>query len=506
MLSQINSSFVKFWEKHPALLIGIILLIGTAFSFHHEPIELCLLLGFIVPIISQTKSWKVATFLLLIFAIGWASACYRAPLITLPHPKMEGIARFAISAIKPHQSPFHRSLVYRGELVEFRSGEIELRGIPCLLYLPFSKERPTGDRDYFIRGTLIQKEDRRFTLKPEKRTPWVPVPSTFHFAELRYCAKQKIQTFLNQHLSHPSVATFLNALATGEVDERNLAMEFGRVGLQHILAISGFHFALIALFFNFILQLFLPPRFSSLCLILLLSIYYLFLGDSPSVQRAWIAITALLVGKAFNRQTNALNALGVGLCAEILLDPTVISHTGFILSFLSTGAILQFVPLVRPLCEFLLPIRCFSNVKSMPSLDRWGYLIGSLLRQSLMINTAVHLVCLPVLLFLFHRFPLLSFAYNLFFPFWVSISLLLLCTACLLILLAPPLGHFLFFLVDRWTNFVLNATSHPPAFLDFVIRIPPFSYSTILILLFLFFIISISYADKKSMRHLAPVL
>ena len=506
MISQIASSSIRFWEKHPALLIGSLLLLGTAFSLHRQPIELCLLVGFIFPFIFQTKPWKMCSLLIAIFLMGWISSSYRAPLIQLNEPKMEGTARFAISSVKPYQSPFHRSLVYKGELVWFQSEQTEIRGVPCQIYLPFSKARPKADKEYLMSGTLVQKEARTFIFKPQKHSAWKPIASTYRLAELRYRAKQTIHAFLSDQFKHSNVATFLNALATGEVDERNLSMEFGRVGLQHILAISGFHFALIALFLNVILQLVLPQRLSSMFLILLLSSYYLFLGDSPSVQRAWIAITALLIGKIFNRRITGLNALGVGLCAEILIDPMVISQIGFILSFLCTWAILLLVPLTRSLCDKLLPSRTFSIAKSMSPLDQWGYIIGSFLRQSLSINLAVHLACLPVLLHLFHRFPLLSLVYNLFFPFWVSVSLLLLCTACLLSLLLPPLAHLLFLLNDYWTYFALNVTSHPPAFLDFVVRTQSFSYSAVLLFLFLIFMVAIRLTEEKRFQLPAVVI
>lgn len=501
---EVPSPFCRFWEKHPALLLGIILLLGTAFSFHCDLLELLVFFVLLIPFVKQRRHWKKTLFFLLVFVLGWGSASYRAPLIQLSHPKTEGSARFSISSIKNYHSPFHRSLAYKGKLLSFHSEQEEIfTPIPCQIYLPISIKRPKADCDYEINGTLVQKGPRQFVFKPKKNRPWTPIPSTSSLAEVRYQAKLAVHNYLKEHIKDRSVSTFLNALAAGDVDERTLSMEFSRLGIQHILAISGFHFALIALFLNLLLQLFLSPRFSASALILLLSAYYLFLGDSPSVQRAWIAMSAFLVGKLFNLRISALNALGLGLCFEVLIEPSLISHLGFILSFLCTLSILLLYPLMQPICGLLLPVRTFPTAKSMPHLDQWGYVIAAFIRNALAVNIAVHLACLPVLLLLFHRFPLLSLVYNLFFPFWVSISLLLLCAAALFAFPIPPLGQFLFAINEHWTSFALTITSHPPVLIDFVIRSKSLTYGSVVLFLSALFMAAIFFTESKELLPIA---
>ncbi len=500
---EIPSPLITFWEKYPALLLGILLLLGTAFSFNHHPVNLLVLSALLFPFAKRRQLWKKTLLFLSIFFLSWTSASHRDPLVQLAQPKIEGTAQFAISSVKNYQSPFHRSLVYKGKLLCFQSehGEIK-KGIPCQVYLPISTNHPKADCNYTLTGTLVQKGMRQFVFKPKKNSPWNPIPSTYSLAEVRYQAKRSVHAYLNEHLHNRSVSTFLNALATGDVNERTLSLEFSRLGIQHILAISGFHFALIALFLRILLQLFLSPRLSAIALILLLSAYYLFLGDSPSAQRAWIAMTAFLIGKFFNLRITALNALGIGLCFEVLMEPAIISHLGFILSFLCTLAILLLFPLMLPLCGLLLPPRSFSTVKAMSHLDQWGYLIGGCIRQSLAINIAVHLACLPVLLHLFHRFALLSLVYNLFFPFWVSISLLLLFAAGLFAFPCPPLSQFLFTINEHWTSFVLNITAHPPAALDFVIRSKSLTYGGVLLFLLILFMGAIFFTESKGSNRI----
>lgn len=501
---EVPSPFIRFWEKHPALLLGILLLLGTAFFFNHHPVNLLVLSALLFPFAKQRQLWKKTLFFFSIFFLSWVSASYRVPLVELAQPKIEGTAQFAISSVKNYQSPFHRSLTYKGELLSFQSehGEIKKK-IPCQIYLPISTKHPKADCNYMLTGTLVQKGEGQFVFKPKKNSQWNPIPATYSLAEIRYQAKRAVHAHLNKRIQNRSVSTFLNALATGDVDERTLSMEFSRIGIQHILTISGFHFALMALFLSLLLQLFLAPRLSAVALILLLSAYYLFLGDSPSVQRAWIAVTSFLIGKFFNLRITALNALGIGLCLAILMEPAVISHLGFILSFLCTLAILLLFPLMLPLCGLLLPPRSFSTANAMPHFDQWGYLIGTFIRQSLAINIAVHLACLPVLLHLFHRFPLLSLVYNLFFPFWVSISLLLLCAAGLFAFPCPPLSQCLFTINEHWTSFALHITAHPPAVLDFVIRSKSLTYGSVLLFLSTLFMGAIFFTESKDPNRIS---
>src|SRR5262249_13630022 len=128
------------------------------------------------------------------------------------------------------------------------------RDLPCHLYLPLNTRLPTENCDYTIVGTLQQKGDYLFVLKPQKNTPWIPVKDTHTFAFLRHRMKKEVRACIKKEIPDKSAQILLTALATGEIDERLLSLEFGKIGLQHLLAISGFHFGLIALFLKGMLR------------------------------------------------------------------------------------------------------------------------------------------------------------------------------------------------------------------------------------------------------------
>jgi competence protein ComEC len=169
----------------------------------------------------------------------------------------------------------------------------------------------------------------------------------------------------------------------------------------------------------------------------------------------------------------------------------------FQLTFLCTLSILLFYPIVHTWAAWLLPERSYPEVKSMRLLDKHGFLLSALLRQALALNFAVHLMSLPVLLHLFHKFPLLSIAYNLFFPVCVCLSMLLLFSALLLAPLIPPLSHAIHILNNAWTSAILNLTTNSPAFLDFSIRSKAISFSFVICFLAISFFLGILFSVPK---------
>ncbi len=562
-----RKSFSTFWEQNPALFLGLSILLGTSLAFHPHPLLAILCIALLCT--ARSKGSRLVALLCIVIAFG--SASLRHPNIVLAQEKIEGKGCFHIHQVKISSSPFNRSILYSGVLSHFQTIDGQtLKNLPCHLYLPLYKKRMPANTDYEIEGTLLQKRSHAFVLKPKKEHPWKPISSFLNLAEWRFNLKQAVFRYLKKEIKDPHAQTFLNALATGEIDERILSMEFGKVGLQHILAISGFHFALATLFLKVVLYQLTsllnlayrhlrrgiypndwknrefdkeaPQNFCServtiaerqgtsenendevkptqsktdsssrlgiklhqlfsdkthiICLLIAISFYYLFLGNAPSIQRAYIAFFLIGAGQLFSLRISGLNALGVGLIVELFLNPLVVTELGFQLTFLCTLAILLCYPVADDLLKFLLPKRNDTAVKSMSLLDKHGYLLSTSLRKACALNFAVHFMTLPALLYLFHKFPLLSLAYNLFFPLCVSFSMLLLLTAFLFAPWLPFLSHLIHLLNNAWTSTLLNFTSHPPTFLDFYLRSKDISFSFVICFLAISFTVGIIFYTK----------
>lgn len=494
-----KAAFHSFWQRNPALFLGLSLLLGTALAFEsYWPLVLLFAILCISAPHKQLLLIAVLCFSAAYFFTGW-----RHPKIAIVDSIL-GKGIFHIEQVKVHASPFHRSLLYKGILTNFESQtNQQYRDLPCYIYLPLSGTHPPADTDYEITGKLSQKGDYAFLLKPDKKNPWRPLSSQHNWSSWRHEAKQKIAQYLKKQIADPFSCTFMTALATGEIDERILKLEFGKLGLQHILAISGFHFALAALFLNFLFRLILPYKASALMLIASLTFYYFFLGNAPSIQRAYIAISLVALGQLLSRRTSGLNALGAGLIVELIIKPLVVTELSFQLTFLCTFAILLFYPAVHRATAYLLPQRSFKQINSMSFLDKHGYVLSALLRKALALNLAVHFISLPVLLYLFHKFPLLSIAYNLFFPACVCISMLLLFTALFFAFPFPFLSHMIHSLNNTWTSSLMTLTSNPPAFLDFSIRTNAISFSFVIVFLALSFFLGVIFYEKDRLEKMS---
>jgi len=457
---------------------------------------MCLLLG-----ISFKLNWNFSYFL--IFPILWISSSkknykscffriftsiiiasfgyiYTSSFFTssISSPQ-KGKGYFSISTVSPSTSFFRSGYIFKGKLRSFHTDDGKtLSNIPCSVFV--KGKRPLANKDYLISGLLIQGRSKNFILKSKE---WIGVEKSSSFAEMRFSIKTKFRSLLAKKVKNSKTRNFLAALATGEIDEDTLRGEFGRLGLQHIMAISGFHFGFLILFCSFFLKKIFRRKHLLWILILIANAYYFFIGPSPSVQRAWIMIQLFLLGQILGKKSLSLNLIGVAMLIEIVLNPLIIQSLSFQLSFLACGGIFIFYSQLDNLFSKILKKRSKEEVKNLYFLHRQAHTINSYIRKSAALSFSVNLAIFPVLLFHFHKFPLFSLVYNLFFPLLVTLSLALLILSCTLFWI-PPLSNFLFHLNDVYTTGTLNLTSHPPTILEFVLHGPLFSPTIYLLLLF----------------------
>ena len=493
MISSICQVYCVFWQKHPALLIGISLLMGSACCLSFQMCYPMVLAALFLPL---TKNWKLFFIAVATCLIGLLSILFRYPEITLSSDLVTGIGTFKPQSIKLVSSPFYRSLLYQGTLVDFKTKEHIYYQLPCSIYLPIYGKRAPCDALYQIEGSLQKKSPYLFVLKPKKQT-WKKVASSLNLIEWRFSAKQLTSAFIHKQVTNRKTAAFLSALVTGQIDERLLTMQFGKLGLQHLLVISGFHFALLAYLLKSVFNWLLPYKVTALMTLVCLSFYYVFLGNSPSIQRAYIAIAALLIGEIIGYPSSGLNAIGLGLLVELSVFPLSILELGFQLTFLCTLAILLLHQPTEHVLSYFLPKRTEKERNNMPFIDKYAYSVLHLLRSSFAVNIAVHLATVPLLLYLFHQFPLLSFAYNLFFPYCVALSCILLFPGFILYPI-PQVCSFIFKLNEIFSTIILHITSYPPFKLQFNLRTDAISPGVLVLYLVVLFFGAIAFHERAS--------
>lgn len=289
-------------------------------------------------------------------------------------------------------------------------------------FIPLPSLEKVQHANYQISGTLEQKRDF-FIFTPIKEATWKGLGADFCLPKARLICKLFLAKQISKLYPTPTVHHFLTAITLGVLDNPLLRFCFGKLGLQHILAISGFHFAILSLCVGFALRLLLPRKLAIYSLIFLLTLYFLLLGTAPSILRAYLATILYLIGSLMNVRPRAINLLSAALILELLIAPTSVVSLGFQLSFLATAAILFLCPLVKPWIDNLLPRRPLQRALRLPSIEKPIYLICSALRPILTVNIAVFLVILPASLYYFSTFPLSSLLFNLFIPLCVTLSI-----------------------------------------------------------------------------------
>lgn len=170
---------------------------------------------------------------------------------------------------------------------------------------------------------------------------------------------------------------------------------FARAGVMHVVAASGLHLGML-LGALLLLQLLLPPRlepFGYAATALLLFLYAVMAGLSPSVLRALIMALLFVASFSLRERYDALSALGLACLALLSLDTGRLFDVGFQLSFVAAAGILLTLPWVS----------YFAPSREGP-LGNVLYALYTVFALSVV----AALFTLPLVAYHFYRLPLLS--------------------------------------------------------------------------------------------------
>lgn len=467
MKSNFLAEHHQFWIQHPALSAGISFAIGLSIPLYAFSTWVFLLWSTYCLIL---KKWS--SFFLIYFALIYGTFFLDYfPMIDTP---LSCKGYFSVHSIHSHQTPFKKNLLYKGTFY------LNQNALPCTII--FSKTKPPlQQNNLYLEGILTQKDRFSYQIKPKN---WSLVPKSFSFAFVRYHLKQKVDHWIRSKFSKKT-ATLLSSLITGEIEDRFLRFEFSRVGLQHILAISGFHFGILIAFASFLLGLFLPCKWKWGALFISITLYYLFIGPSPSVQRTWITVSLFFLAKFLKRPILPVNLMGGAFFVELIFNPLIAASIGFQLSFASCFGILLLYQPLESIFQNYFPTRSFEITSKFNFTHKIGYLLSNFFRSTMSLNLAVTTILLPLLLFHFHKFPLLSLLYNLFFPLSIGVLMTLFLNSLLIYFFIPLIGNHLFKLVDWLSLELLQMITFPPLCLDYSILQKEFNYLIIPIYYFL---------------------
>ena len=127
----------------------------------------------------------------------------------------------------------------------------------------------------------------------------------------------------------------------------DLYYDLQKCGLLHATATSGLHLTIVTGFvFTLLSLLGVSKRKSSIVGIVFVILYMLAVGFVFSLMRAGIMMILYLLSNLFDREGDALNAIGLSATVLILINPYTVTSCSFLLSVSATlGMILVFGPL-----------------------------------------------------------------------------------------------------------------------------------------------------------------
>lgn len=179
-----------------------------------------------------------------------------------------------------------------------------------------------------------------------------------------------------------------------------LREDLNRSGLSHLTVVSGLHLTLLSFAcLKCFEKLGLGPVARSgatLPFVLFLTVLE---GAGPSVLRAAVMMTFVLLGQMLFRQSDSLNSLGAAVILILLRNPYSAAGLGFWMSVLSVLGILVLLPLLKRV------------VFEIPALAARASREGGKLQEfleMLLLGFSAGLMLMPVLLWFFGRCSLLS--------------------------------------------------------------------------------------------------
>ncbi len=155
--------------------------------------------------------------------------------------------------------------------------------------------------------------------------------------------KEKIKKVYDKVLPEEE-SGILKAMVTGDKEDVDSILKdlYTHAGITHILAISGLHVSIIALYLFYLLQkvLRLNRRVSSAITIGCLFFYLLFTGFSASAVRAVVMVSVGLFGNILYRSGEQFNNIAIAALVILLVEPLYLWDIGFQLSFVTITGIL----------------------------------------------------------------------------------------------------------------------------------------------------------------------
>lgn len=315
-------------------------------------------------------------------------------------------------------------------------------GIHCVgyLYKPRKRINPYGFNEYEyllsnrIYGSFYSKS---FINNTEKN---------YFYSELfTTIRKNAIKTI--SYIQNEPCRSILRASFLGEKQTltSSIKSQFRDAGIYHLLAISGLHVAILISSVLLILS-FLPiPKFlKTLIALTTIWCYLIFIGFIPSLFRAIIMATIILLSTLFQKRHYGLNSLGIAGIVWLILSPHSLFTPGFQLSFAATFGILVLYPTFKTIF--------FSQTTSSIK----GFIWKQIFVQPFFISLSAFIATLPVIIYHFGRISLFGLMANIFAVLLMTLAMNCFFISMILQFLFPILSSWLMQITTFFIQLLIN--------------------------------------------------
>ncbi len=217
------------------------------------------------------------------------------------------------------------------------------------------------------------------------------IKTTFLYSWI-YDVQKYFKETLAKNIVAQTETAVAQALLYGYDDDidPDVMQAYANTGTLHVLAVSGMHVGLIFMILTLMLKFMDKTKrtklFKNIIIILCLWIYSLLCGFSPSILRATVMFTFIILGQMLSRSTNVYNTLAISAFTLMCMDTNMLANVGFQLSYMAVIGIVFLQPFVSE----------WYDPKSWLGIQIW---------EITAISIAAQVITFPLGLLYFHQFP-----------------------------------------------------------------------------------------------------
>lgn len=457
------------------------------------PIIILSILGGINQVKIRTRQYRLKSleniFIgLFIFSFGFCSFQLNFPgknLNHFSHKKFEHIKVILSESLKPASNSQKGELKVlagrtqesweytEGNILAYFPDNINLPAGTSLLISrpPVEAKPPLNPYQFDYSEYLINRGITHTIFLKEDDYIIIDFPLWYYPGSIAENIKKSIQKTLGQYIHEAKHRAIVSGLLLGDKSEMSeeLNKKFSISGLSHILAVSGFHTALIYQLLTWLLGFLRKLKNGNLVftvsVLLSLWLYAFLSGLPPSVIRAALMLSLFLIGKLINRKQNGLHVLSLTAFIILLYNPFYLFDLGFQLSF---SAVLGIILTYKPLSKLI-------KSDSIVLKKAW---------EIICISISAQLLTFPIVAFYFHNLPVYFIISNLLST--LPVIILVYSTLLLLVIswtgpVAVILGKFIS-RVCEILEFIVSTISELPG-LDGEVYFSPVMLAGLLIII-----------------------